>query len=301
MRVFARSADMTAFAARLCRLATLLALPTVLAACGGGGADNGGLFVSQMAATTLQYSRNMVITVSGSGLDKGLKVTVDSGCGEVSESAGGDALTRRFTCKVTAIGPKTVRAYTANNLEAARLQVTVPEPEVTVVLQGLDTAISSFTVKLDPQAALVSVNNFLDYVNAGFYRFTIFHRVVKDFVVQAGGYTAGPFGPVIKPPSSPAIALESQNGLKNFKGSLAMARTSDPSSATSQFYINTVDNPELDYKNDAEPGYAVFGSVISGLDVIERLNVVPVRVDLLSGLTHLPVSNVVIISALQTK
>ena len=215
---------MTAFASRLCRLATLLALPTVLAACGGGGTDNGGLFVSQMAATTLQYSRNMVITVTGSGLDKGLKVTVDSGCGEVSESAGGDALTRRFTCKVTAIGPKTVRAY-----------------------------------------------------------------------------TAGTFGPVIKTPTSPAIALESKNGLKNVKGSLAMARTSDPNSATSQFYINTVDNPALDYKSDAEPGYAVFGSVISGLDVIDRLNAVPVRVDLLSGLTHLPVTNVVIISALQTK
>jgi len=292
---------MTAFASRFCRLATLLALPTVLAACGGGGTDNGGLFVSQMAATTLQYSRNMVITVTGSGLDKGLKVTVDSGCGEVSESAGGDALTRRFTCKVTAIGPKTVRAYTANNLEAARLQVTVPEPEVTLILQGVDTATSTFTLKLDPTLAPVSVNNFLDYVNAGFYRLTIFHRVVKDFVVQAGGYTAGTLGPVIKTPTSPAIALESKNGLKNVKGSLAMARTSDPNSATSQFYINTVDNPALDYKSDAEPGYAVFGSVISGLDVIDRLNAVPVRVDLLSGLTHLPVTNVVIISALQTK
>lgn len=292
---------MTAFASRLCRLATLLALPTVLAACGGGGTDNGGLFVSQMAATTLQYSRNMTVTVSGSGLDKGLKVSVDSGCGPITESAGGDALTRRFTCKLTALGPKTVRAFTSNDLEVARLQVTVPEPEVTLILQGVDTATSTFTLKLDPTLAPVSVNNFLDYVNAGFYRLTIFHRVVKDFVVQAGGYTAGTFGPVIKTPTSPAIALESKNGLKNVKGSLAMARTSDPNSATSQFYINTVDNPALDYKSDAEPGYAVFGSVISGLDVIDRLNAVPVRVDLLSGLTHLPVTNVVIISALQTK
>lgn len=289
------------FARPLRLLVASLVLPFLLTACGGGGSDNGGLFVSQMAASTLQYSRNMVITVTGSGLDKGLRVAVDAGCGEVTESAGGDALTRRFTCKVTALGPKTIRAFTANNLEAARLQVTVPEPEVTVILQGVDTTTSTFTVKLDPTLAPVSVNNFLDYVNAGFYRLTIFHRVVKDFVVQAGGYTAGPVTPVVKAPTSPAIVLESKNGLKNVKGSIAMARTSAPDSATSQFYINTVDNPSLDFKSDSEPGYAVFGSVITGMDVIDKLNAVPVRVDLLSGLTHLPVTNVVILSALQTK
>lgn len=291
---------MISFARPLRLLVASLVLPFLLTAC-GGGSDNGGLFVSQMAASTLQYSRNMVITVTGSGLDKGLKVAVDAGCGEVTESAGGDALTRRFTCKVTALGPKTIRAFTANNLEAARLQVTVPEPEVTVILQGVDTTTSTFTVKLDPNLAPVSVNNFLDYVNAGFYRLTIFHRVVKDFVVQAGGYTAGPVTPVVKAPTSPAIVLESKNGLKNVKGSIAMARTSAPDSATSQFYINTVDNPSLDFKSDSEPGYAVFGSVITGMDVIDKLNAVPVRVDLLSGLTHLPVTNVVILSALQTK
>ena len=288
--------------ARIIRLlAVTLLAPAFLAACGGAGSDNGGVFVSQMAASTLQYSRNMVITVTGSGLDKGVRVAVDAGCGEVTESAGGDALNRRFTCKVTALGPKTIRAFTADNLEVARLQVTVPEPEVTMVLQGLDTTTSTFTVKLDPTLAPVSVNNFLDYVNAGFYRLTIFHRVVKDFVVQAGGYTGGTITPVIKAPTLPAITLESKNGLRNVKGSIAMARTSDPNSATSQFYINTVDNPSLDYKSDVDPGYAVFGSVISGLDVIERLNAVPVRVDLFSGLTHLPVTNVVILSALQTK
>jgi hypothetical protein len=109
---------MISFARPLRLLVASLVLPFLLTACGGGGSDNGGLFVSQMAASTLQYSRNMVITVTGSGLDKGLKVAVDAGCGEVTESAGGDALTRRFTCKVTALGPKTIRAFTANNLEA---------------------------------------------------------------------------------------------------------------------------------------------------------------------------------------
>ncbi|MFZ9428440.1 MAG: peptidylprolyl isomerase [Burkholderiaceae bacterium] len=277
-----------------------LALPLTLGGC-GGAEDNGGMLVSQMAATNLQYSRSMTITVAGSGLDKGLRVSVDAGCGEVTESPGGDALTRRFTCKVTALGPKTIRAYSANNLEIARLQASVPEPEVTMNLQGVDTTTSTFTVKLDPTQAPISVNNFLDYVNAGFYRLTIFHRVVKDFVVQGGGYTAGTVSPVVKNPTSPAIVLESKTPLRNVKGSIAMARPGAPNSATAQFYINTVDNPSLDYKSDAEPGYAVFGAVTTGMDVIERLNAVPVRVDLFTGLTHLPVTNVVILSALQTK
>jgi cyclophilin family peptidyl-prolyl cis-trans isomerase len=279
-------------------------LAFLLTACGGGGSsfDNGGIFVNTMNATTVSYGRPMSVTVAGTGLDKGIRVSVDSGCGAVTETAGGDAFTRRFTCRVTALGPLTIRAYNSGSLELARLQVTVPEPEVTMLLQGLDTAnstsLSSFTVKLDPMQAPISVNNFLDYVNAGFYRLTVFHRVVKDFVVQGGGYTAGP---LLKQPTSPAIALESKGSLRNTKGTIAMARTLAPNSATSQFYINTVDNPALDYKSEAEPGYAVFGSVISGLDVIEKLNVVPVRVDLVTGLTHLPVNNVVVVSASQTK
>jgi cyclophilin family peptidyl-prolyl cis-trans isomerase len=277
-----------------------MALPLGLLGCGGGN-DNGGVLVSQMTATAVQFNRNMSISVAGTGLDKGVKVAVDAGCGEVTESPGGSALSRSFTCKVNALGPKTIRAFTADNLEVARLQVSVPEPEVTMILQGLDASTSIFTVKLDPTQAPVTVTNFLDYVNAGFYRLTIFHRVVKDFVVQAGGYTAGSTGPVIKNPTAAAIVLESKGSLRNVKGTIAMARTALPDSATSQFYINTVDNPSLDYKNEAEPGYAVFGSVISGMDVIDRLNAVPVRVDLLSGLTHLPVTNVTILAASQTK
>lgn len=276
-----------------------LLTPVFLVGC--GGSDNGGLFVTSMVASTVQFSRNMSVAVSGSGLDKGLKLTVEGGCGEVTEAAGGDSQSRRFSCKVTALGPKTVRAYTADNLEVARLQVTVPEPEVTMIVQGVDTSTSTFVMKLDPVRAPVTVNNFLDYVNAGFYRLTIFHRVVKDFVVQGGGFTAGTAAPVVKNPTQPAIALEVSPALRNVKGSVAMARTSDPNSATSQFYINTVDNPSLDVGSTENPaGYAVFGSVISGLDVIERMSAVPVRF-VNFGLTHVPVTNVIIISALQTK
>jgi len=280
----------------LCCWALALVGPFSLVACGGG--DNGGVFVSQMVASTVQYSRSMSISVTGTALDKGLSVAVDAGCGEVTEAAGGDSQSRRYTCKVTALGLKTVRAFTADNKEVARLQVTVPEPEVTLLLQGLDTSVATVVLKLDPIQAPNTVNNFLDYVNAGFYRLTIFHRVVKDFVVQGGGYTAGP---TIKAATSAAIKLESNTGLSNVKGSVAMARTSEPDSATSQFYINTVDNPSLDYKSDVDPGYAVFGSVITGLDIVERLSQVPVRFDFANGLTHLPVTNVTILSAIQSK
>ena len=274
------------------------AVALVLAGCGGGGSDNGGVFVSTMGATSVAYSRPMLITVSGTQLDRGIRVTVDSGCGDVTESTGGDALTRRYTCKVTAVGPLTIRTTNADGRELARLQVTVPQPEVTMFLQGLGTTQTMLVIQLDPARAPLSVNNFLDYTNNGFYRNVIFHRVVKDFVAQAGGYTAGP---VVKTPTGSAIKLESNNGLKNLRYTVAMARTSVPDSATSQFYINTVDNPALDYKSASEPGYAVFGTVITGLDVVDQLNAVATRVDLASGLTHLPVTNVLISSALQTK
>jgi len=280
---------------RMGALAGALLGAAVLSGCGGG--DNGGVFVSTMAASPASYSRAMTITLSGSGLDKGVQVKVDSGCGDVTET-GGDNQVRRFSCTVKALGTHTVRAFTANGLEVARLQVTVPEPEVTLTITGVGTTLGTIVAKLDPVKAPLSTDNFLAYVNAGFYRNVIFHRVVKDFVIQAGAFTAGP---TVKAATNPAIKLESNNGLLNVRGSLAMARTNVPDSATSQFYINTVDNPSLDYKSEAEPGYAVFGQVISGLDVVDQIADVPVTVNLANGLTHLPRTNVVILLASQTK
>lgn len=276
--------------------ATALLATSLLSGC--GGSDNEGVFVNTMSASPTQYSRPMTVTLLGSGLDKGVQVRADSGCGEVTEVTGGDNQARRFTCTVKALGTHTVRAFAANGLEVARLQFTVPEPEVTFSILGVGTGIGSIVVKLDPAKAPLSVDNFLAYVNAGFYRNVIFHRVIKDFVIQAGGYTAGP---TIKAATNPAIKLESNNGLLNIRGSLAMARTSDPNSGTSQFYINTVDNPALDYKSEAEPGYAVFGQVTTGLDVVDQIAAVPVTVNFASGLTHLPQSNITIFLASQTK
>lgn len=127
-------------------------------------------------------------------------------------------------------------------------------------------------LELNPTAAPLSVDNFLKYVNSGFYTGTIFHRVIPNFVVQAGGFTSGL---TQMTPSFGPITLESNNGLKNLKGTLAMARTSDPNSATSQFYVNLVDNTSLDFVSSANPGYAVFGKVSSGLDVINAIGALP--------------------------
>lgn len=135
----------------------------------------------------------------------------------------------------------------------------------------LKTSQGDIRVELYPEKAPKTVANFLDYVKAGQYNGTIFHRVIKGFMIQGGGYKAN----FDEKPTRAPIPLESRNGLKNLTGTIAMARTSDPNSATAQFFINTVDNSGLDYPNPDGNGYAVFGKVVSGLDVVKRIEAVP--------------------------
>ncbi len=130
----------------------------------------------------------------------------------------------------------------------------------------LETSKGDIDIELNRSAAPLTVANFENYVNSGFYDGTIFHRVISGFMIQGGGFT--PDGQ--QKATNPPIKLESDNGLKNIAGSIAMARTSDPDSATSQFFINTVDNPPLDYA-PGNPGYTVFGQVISGMDVVHEI------------------------------
>jgi peptidyl-prolyl cis-trans isomerase A (cyclophilin A) len=118
-----------------------------------------------------------------------------------------------------------------------------------------------------------TVNNFLRYVADGAYKNTLFHRVDRDFVIQGGGYTSGM---VERLPAYAPIPLEARE--YNLPGTIAMARRSDPNSATNQFFINVKDNKDLDYQSAAKPGYAVFGRVISGMATVEAINAVPVYV-----------------------
>lgn len=134
------------------------------------------------------------------------------------------------------------------------------------------TSSGEMVIELYDSYAPTTVNNFLALVGASFYTQTLIHRVDRDFVVQGGGYTSG-----MREKASPysAIALEDNNGLSNLRGTLAMARRSAPDTATSQWFLNVVNNTALDY-TPARRGYAVFGQVISGLPVLDAINVVPV-------------------------
>ena len=133
----------------------------------------------------------------------------------------------------------------------------------------IKTTLGDITVELDPAKAPISVKNFLVYVNEGHYNGTIFHRVIKGFMVQGGGFTKD----MTQKPVHAPIAIESDNGLKNKHYTLAMARTSDVNSATAQFFINSNDNEFLDFraKKTGGYGYAVFGKVIEGMNVVDKI------------------------------
>lgn len=137
----------------------------------------------------------------------------------------------------------------------------------------LATSQGDIVVELDKEKAPKTVDNFLQYVKAGHYDGTIFHRVIESFMIQGGGMKADMSEKSTRAP----IPLESRSGLSNVRGSIAMARTMDPNSATAQFFINVKDNTRLDQANAPDAnGYAVFGKVVDGMDVVDKIRAVPV-------------------------
>ena len=170
------------------------------------------------------------------------------------------------------------------------------EPERNVVENKnpkvkLETNMGDIVIELNAEAAPITVKNFLGYVENGFFDGLIFHRVIDGFMIQGGGFTAD----MQRKQTNAPIKNEASNGLKNDRGTIAMARTNDPDSATSQFFINHKDNNFLNYTGSANPGYAVFGKTVEGIDVVDKIAVV--RTTTRNGMQDVPVEPVVIKSA----
>lgn len=148
-----------------------------------------------------------------------------------------------------------------------------PEAATTNPVVKIKTSMGEITAELDAKNAPVSTSNFVEYARSGYYDGTIFHRVIPNFMIQGGGMDAN-LAP--KAGARAPIRNEADNGLKNTRGTLAMARTSDPNSATSQFFINVTDNGFLDHRSKmpSQYGYAVFGKVTEGMDVVDRIKAV---------------------------
>lgn len=166
-------------------------------------------------------------------------------------------------------------------LLAPAQETALPDPATTPVAAPaaagprvlLRTNLGEITLELDAAKAPKSVENFLQYVRDGHYNGTIFHRVIDNFMAQGGGFTAD----LQQKPTRAPIQNEANNALSNMRGTVAMARTSDPHSAAAQFFINLVDNPRLDYVSDQNGftwGYAVFGKVVAGMDVVDKIRVI---------------------------
>ncbi len=135
----------------------------------------------------------------------------------------------------------------------------------------IETSVGNITLELDKEKAPQTVENFLSYTGEGFYDNTVFHRVIEGFMIQGGGFGLMESGKIQQKETKSPVQNEAKNGLKNARGTIAMARTGDPHSATAQFFINHGDNGNLDYPSFDGWGYAVFGKVIEGLDVVDKI------------------------------
>ena len=273
----------------LLKPATALALSCLLSAC--GGTNDFPPVVTGVKVQSAQYGKTATIYLGGKDLRSTLKVDTTGACTSPTFASNSNTDTLVLNCMVAKTGDFSLVVQTAEGVAIYSTTLNIPLPQVALI-----TGKGSITLELDPTLAPISTNNFLSYVNKGFYRSTLFHRVIPNFVIQGGGYTAGLVKQTVQ---SAPIELESNKGLSNVRGSLAMARTYLPNSATSEFYINLVDNLSLDYKNAANPGYAVFGIVVQGMDVADAMAAEPTGV--VGGFSDVPLSDITLSLALQTK
>lgn len=268
----------------------IVATSILLSACGGGSSTaTKKATISAVTTDQLVYRKTTNITVTGQNLDAGFNIS-HLGCLKITEVAGGSATQKVFSCKMVGVGSVAMNITAADGSSLYAGTMTIPlaaQPQVTMT-----TSLGTIVLELNPALAPVTVDNFLQYTENSFYVNKIFHRVIDGFMIQGGGFTSA----LQQPPTLAPIKLEVGKGLSNIRGSIAMARTSVLDSATSQFFINVIDNVAL---NTDSGGYAVFGKVVQGLDVVDKIKVVATSTQ--GGMSDVPVTPVMINSVLQTQ
>jgi cyclophilin family peptidyl-prolyl cis-trans isomerase len=262
----------------------------VLYGCGGGSSTSS-LAVSDIQVNQLKYGQLSQFTIAGNFSDNEINVSTKN-CKGLALVAGGTTTSKSVTCTIgaTGIGVVSLEAKLADGTVLKSVSFDVPNPQVSLV-----TNLGSMVVELNPTATPLTTDNFLQYVNSKFYDNTIIHRIVTTGIFVAQGGWLSPT-PAVQPGQKAAIALEVNKGLSNLKGTIAMARSAELNSATSQFYFNLADNVALD---TAGGGYAVFGKVVSGAEVLDAM--ASVKTTTAFGLADFPASNVIVLSATQTK
>jgi peptidyl-prolyl cis-trans isomerase A (cyclophilin A) len=270
-----------------CKWMLALGLAVLLGGCGG---STGFVpFISAAKPEFLQYGRQATILLGGRHLRSSL-VVESPGCANPVFTSRSTTELLVLNCTVEVVGDMPLTVKDSEGKLVFVTTLTVPKPQV-----AMATSLGSMLLELDPAKAPVSVNNFLSYVRQGFYTNTLFHRVISGFVVQGGGYTTGL---VEKPGKAAPIVLEANNGLSNLRGTLAMARTSELNSATSEFYLNLVDNVALDVLNG---GYAVFGKVVRVEDLRVIDAIASQATGTVNGMRDVPLSEVKIILVTQVR
>ena len=296
---------------------------TALTGCGGGDKAS---VVPTVSSTSVKpagslgtadgtgtYGQKILVTINGNALDNGISVLSNTCSGVTRLTAApteSNATTAYYECTVTSSGTVTLGVIRdVSGFVLATVPVTVPDPQVTMTVgtsnSNGSSSLGSFVITLNPARTPLTVRNFMDYVNAGFYVGTVFHRNSPGFVIQGGGYAA-PLAPTDASPAlkttNAAIVLEDNAGLSNVQWTVAMARTNAPNSATSQFFVNMVNNLFLD-RTATSRGYAVLGTVSAGRDVVTAMTeaaCVDYTALLPSG-DCLPLPNLVITAATQTR
>ena len=258
---------------------------------GCGGSSEFPPVVTGVKPQSLSYGRLATIYIGGKDLRTSVVVETNGNCTNPSFASSSTTDLLVLNCQARVVGDFPLVVKSAEGAVIYTSTLTVPKPQVTFI-----TANGGISLELNQALAPVTVDNFLSYVAKGYYSNTLFHRVIPGFVAQGGGYTTGM---VKKAGQLAPIVLESNNGLSNVRASVAMARTNVANSATSEFFINLVDNLSLDYKNSGSPGYAVFGSVVQGMALVDAMAQQPTGV--VNGFADVPLNEILISMVLQTQ